>query len=76
MNRRDLERLVERQRRQNARHAPRHHRLARAGRTDEQQVVAAGAGDFERATRQQLTADIGEVGDRRAAMRPAAAWAA
>ncbi len=63
MNRRDFDRLLERQRRQNSRHAPRHHRLSRAGRTDGQQVVAACAGDFERATRQELTADIGEIGD-------------
>ena len=42
--------------------APRHHRLARAGRADEQQVVAAGRRDLEGATRQELTADVGEIG--------------
>ena len=57
----DLERLVEGQRRQDARHAPRHHRLAGAGRTDEQQVVAAGRGDFERAARQQLSAHVRQI---------------
>ena len=60
-----LERFVERQRRQDSRHPSRHHRLAGAGRTDQQQVVAAGRRDFERSARQQLTADIGKIGLRR-----------
>jgi hypothetical protein len=61
MDRRDLERLVERQRRQNPRDALGHHRLAGAGRADEQCVVAAARGDFERAPGQQLSMDVGEV---------------
>ena len=44
---------------------PRHHRLAGAGRADHQHVVAAGRGDFERAPRERLTADVGEVRRRR-----------
>ena len=42
---------------------PREHRLARARRPAEQQVVAAGGGDLERAPRALLAADVGEVGD-------------
>ena len=61
VDRRDVERLVERQRRQDARHASRHHRLAGARRSDEQQVVTAGRGDLERAPREQLAADVGEI---------------
>jgi hypothetical protein len=64
----DLERFVKGQARQDAGHPTRHHRLARAGRTDEQQVVRAGRGDFERPPRQQLAAhifEIGETGDER-----------
>ena len=67
MHGRHLERFVEGQRRQNSRQPPRHHRLAGARRTDEQQVVSAGRGDLERAARQELAAHIGEIG--RAARR-------
>ena len=50
------------ERRQDAGQAARQHRLARAGRPDEQQVVAAGGGDLERAPRERLAAHVGEVG--------------
>ena len=56
-----LQCLVERQRRQDARHAPRHHRLAGAGWANHEDVVAAGCRDFERAARQGLRQHIGEV---------------
>ena len=69
MHRGHLERLVEGERRQDSRHAPGHHRFAGAGRTDEQQVVTAGRGDFERAPREQLSADVGEIGDCRGPRR-------
>ena len=62
MHRADIERLLERQRRQDAREAPRHHRLPGAGRTDEQDVVGAGGGHFERAAGQELPAHVGKVG--------------
>ena len=61
MNRRGLERFFERQRRQNAGHPPRHHRLARARRAHQQQVVAAGGRNFERPARQKLAAHVGEI---------------
>ena len=61
MHGRGLERLVERQRRKDPGEPPRHHRLARARRTDQQQVVSAGRGDFERAAGERLPADVGEV---------------
>ena len=57
-----LERLVEIERRQDPRQPPRHHRLSPAGRADQQQVVTAGSGDFERPLRQRLTAHVGEIG--------------
>ncbi len=72
VDRRDLQRLVERQRRQEPRQAPRQHRLARAGRPDHQQVVAAGGGDLERPPGQVLAvhvAEVGLVGGRPAARR-------
>ena len=49
----DVERLVERQRRQDPRQPPRHHRLAGARRADEQRVVAAGGGNLQRPARQR-----------------------
>src|SRR3954469_3485385 len=61
MNRGDLERLVEVERRKNARRALRHHRLAGSGRTREQHVVAAGGGDLQRAACGHLSAHIGKV---------------
>ena len=38
------------------------HRLARPGRAGEQQVVAAGGGELERAPGALLAANVGEVG--------------
>ena len=61
MNRRALERLVERERRQDARQPPRQHRLAGAGRAAEQQVVSAGRGDLERPAGEELAADVREI---------------
>jgi len=56
-------RLVERQRRQDARHPPRHHRLSGAGRPDRQHVVAASARDLHRATRQELAPNVSKIGE-------------
>ena len=50
------------ERRQDAGQAAREHRLAGARRPAEQQVVAAGGGDLERAPRTLLSAHVGEVG--------------
>ena len=61
----DFEQFGRRQRRQDGRQPRRQHRLAGAGRSDHQQVVAAGGGDFERALGAFLALDIGEV-ERRA----------
>ena len=61
VDRRRFESLRERQWRQNPGNPSCHHRLAGAGRTDEQQVVAAGGGHLERAPREQLAADVGEI---------------
>ena len=61
MNGRDLDRFLERQRRQDARQPSRQHRLAGAGRTDHQQVVAAGGGHFQRASRERLTVKVGQI---------------
>jgi len=65
----DLDRLVERRRRKDAREAAGQHRLPHPGRPDHQQVVPAGRGDLERAARVRLPADVGEVGARRAGRR-------
>ena len=79
MHGRHFHRLVERERREDARHPPRHHRLSGARRPDDEKVVASGAGDLDGATRQELTADVGEVravvrrilvGDRKRCTRP------
>ena len=61
VDRRALQRLVEGERRKDRPQPPRHHRLARARRPGQQQVVTAGSGDLERARAQQLSADVGEV---------------
>ena len=50
-----------RERRQEAGKPPGEHRLAGAGRTGHQDVVAAGGGDLEGAARERLSADVGEV---------------
>ena len=61
MDRRDLERLLERQRRQHPGHAPRHHRLSGAGRPHHQGVVPAGRRDLERAPRERLSVHVREI---------------
>ena len=60
----DFEQFGRRQRRQNGRQPRRQHRFAGAGRSDHQQIVAAGRGDFERALGAFLALDIGEVDGR------------
>ena len=66
----DLERLLEAGRRQDSGQPPGEHGLARAGRPDHQQVVAAGGGDLERALGVLLPAHVGQVRARRAPPRP------
>ena len=61
----DFEQFGRRQRRQNGRQPRRQHRFSRAGRSDHQEIVAAGGGDFEGALGAFLALDIGEV-ERRA----------
>src|SRR5438874_1782710 len=56
-----LERLVQLERRQNARQAPGEHRLAGAGRPAHQDVVPAGRGDLERTPCLLLAVDLAEV---------------
>jgi hypothetical protein len=58
---RDFEQFLGRERRQDGRKSRRQHRLARAGRADHQQVVAAGGGDLESALGAFLTLDVLEV---------------
>ena len=58
---RHLERLVRLERRQEPRQAAGEHRLARARRAGEQQVVAAGGRELERPPGALLAADVGEV---------------
>ena len=62
---RRLERLVEGERRQDPGQPPRQHRLPRAGRPDEEQVVAARRRDLQRAPRHLLPAHVAEIGQRR-----------
>ena len=57
------------ERRQQRRQPPRQHRLARAGWPDEQEVVAAGGGDLERALGVLLAPHLGEVEQRRSPSR-------
>jgi hypothetical protein len=66
VDRRDFERLVEGERRQDSRHAPGHHRLAGAWRSDQQQVVSTGGRDLERTPRQQLSSNVRQIRRRRA----------
>ena len=56
-----LERFGEGQIRQDRRQPFRQHRFAGAGRADEDDVVAAGGGDFERALDVLLSFDVVEV---------------
>ena len=58
---RRLQRLVGRERGEDAGHAPREHRLARARRPDHERVVPTGRGHFERALGVLLPAHVGEV---------------
>ncbi len=57
-----LQRLRGVERREDPRQAPREHRLPRAGRTLEEQVMAARGGDLEREQRLLLAAHVAEVG--------------
>ena len=57
-----LQRLVEGERGQDAAEPLGQHRLARAGRTDEQQVVPARCRDLQRPPRHLLAAHVAEVG--------------
>ena len=66
-HRRHLERGVHVEVGQEPRHPARQHRLARAGRTDHQQVVAPGRRDLHRPAGRELPDDVGEVVRRGAA---------
>ena len=57
----DGERLLGRERRQDAGKPPREHGLAHAGRAHHEQVMAPGGGDLEGAARHDLTAHLGKV---------------
>jgi hypothetical protein len=61
MNARGLDGFLERHRRQNCRNALGQHGFSRAGRAEENNIVAACAGDFERALGTLLAANIAEV---------------
>ena len=61
VNARGLDGFLERHRRQNRGNALGQHGFARAGRPDEQNVVAARAGHFERALRRHLPAHVAQV---------------
>ena len=65
VNHRGRQRLGPVERREQARQPLGEHRLARPGRADHQQVVAAGGGDLQRPAGHGLAADVGEVGQRR-----------
>ena len=61
----DLQRLLEARRREDARHAPREHGLAGAGRPDHQHVVAAGGGDLQGTLGVLLPSHVREVDGKR-----------
>jgi hypothetical protein len=61
----DLDGLAFRERRQDRRDPPRRHRLARAGRPDEQQVVSAGRRDLQRAPQDRLSSQVAQIGELR-----------
>jgi len=61
VNLRRDDRLAQRERWQDRREALGEHRLARAGRADQQHVVPAGGRDFERAFGVELAAYVGEI---------------
>ena len=65
MEPRDLDRLVEGQRRKDRRQALREHRLARAGRSDHQHVMPSGGGDLKRPFRLLLPFHLRKIGERR-----------
>ena len=60
-NARDFERLLLAHRRQDVGQPAREHGLPAAGRTDHQQVVAAGRSDPERALGDDVPADVGQI---------------
>jgi hypothetical protein len=62
VHRSDLQRFVERQGRENARHPPRHHRLSGSRRANEQEVVTTGGRHLERTTSEELAAHVRKVG--------------
>src|SRR2546427_8549742 len=61
MNARRLDGFLKRHRRQNRRYALRQHGLSRARRPDEQNVMPAGAGHFQRALGGLLPMDIAQI---------------
>ncbi len=61
----DLEGLLDRQRRQQPGEPLGEHRLARAGRAEQEQVVPSGGGDLDGGAPGRLPGDVGEVGQRR-----------
>ena len=63
MNLRRLQRLFKRKWRQDGRHAFRQHRLARARRPDHQNVVTAGASNFQSSLGCLLPANIFKIHD-------------
>src|SRR5205823_11883109 len=60
-NQRDLERLLQFQRRKDAGQASRQHRLASARRAAHEEVMATGGRDLERPLRLLLAMDLGKV---------------
>jgi hypothetical protein len=61
MNRRHLDRLFKRQRRQDSGEPSGQHRFARAGRADHQEVVAAGRGNFDGAPCKRLSVQVTQI---------------
>jgi hypothetical protein len=58
----DLERFFLAECGKNARHAAREHRLSRAWRANQQDVVPPSGSDLQRALRSRLSDDVGEIG--------------
>ena len=56
-----FQRLLDAERRQNRRHAPRQHRLTRTGRTDHQHVMSSGRRDLQRPLYGRLSFHVGEI---------------